>query len=1174
MIKVAHLADLHFRRDRVGEITIALDDFEEKARAEQVDIIAIAGDIWDGPTQNTAGAEFPYFLSRIRRLGDIAPVVMIYGTPSHDTAGSLDVFESLECKYGIHILRQGIAYYYNQTDRAIYDDDDRNDLLIFGVPEPNKKWLLANQDAVGKETADLSAAQALKNLFLGLATLRKQTPNIPCLLMYHGRVTGATFGSGEKVEDGIPADMLTMVGADYYALGDIHEPQAIPGHPNAQYVGSLYPCNWGEEHQPGWNLVEFSFRAGEPAGDFFLMDTSASFERFEFPLPQQKKISCTANQRKPVEAFRGFKSWLEISVSAEEARSVEVEELLKLMYRHGAVEGSRVTLKIIPTETVRAAEITESTKLRDKVQLWADASDLTITEEILLASDELEEEAAQKGVITSSAHIRLDRLELCGAIGIWKGQRKEKVILDLVGMDDGLIALIGENGAGKTTLIENLHPWPQMLTRTGKLQDHFMLKDSYRDLYFTDMKTGTRYRSLLMIDGKNKSGSVEYYLYQKTSRGYEPIGDINGRQAPYLEAIGELFGSLPLFLKSAFISQRSSKSNPDLSDTTNAEKKQLFAELAGIDYLAEYAEIAKTRVKDGEAKIVKTEANIEAIGVWLQSLPELREKINEGEAFMRTHEQRKAALHGELGEATASLKAAEADKAEAENTLNRISEVKRRVDDAERRIASEESAVQDFRIAAAGRDKAAGDIAEHRKLENQLAELKEKKSTIESEYHNRYQAFSEENTRAREKRTAIREKIAEVKNLDAQVLMEVQAYAKDRQKTKAELDELSRSKDCPTCGQPLPVSSLENIETKKRLLSAAIDRYEDDDQRLSALHQEYEAKIAALERQAADIVMPEGPVKLDTTNLDNQIRSISGDLEFSDITAAEATLRKADEASIRIEEIEKQIEIIGNQVRGDKEELSSLESQLDRHAGERYILAQRNLDELNVELASINTKLAAGGARLEELRDQVASLEAKEKSLSELEYALEDLQGRQEVWKMLQRACGRDGVQALELDALAPSIAETANRILEAAYGSQFAIEFRTTRMSGAGSMQKQIETFDIIIHDSVDGTEQTLETLSGGESVWIKKAIYDAFGIIRARNTGIKFLTAIQDEADGALDPAAKERYFRMLEEAHSESGRHQTMIITHSREIQEMIQQTIDISRLEAPVAEGVAI
>jgi ABC-type spermidine/putrescine transport system permease subunit II len=77
--------------------------------------------------------------------------------------------------------------------------------------------------------------------------------------------------------------------------------------------------------------------------------------------------------------------------------------------------------------------------------------------------------------------------------------------------------------------------------------------------------------------------------------------------------------------------------------------------------------------------------------------------------------------------------------------------------------------------------------------------------------------------------------------------------------------------------------------------------------------------------------------------------------------------------------------------------------------------------------------------------------------------------------------------------------------------------------------------TREILVRDIELGTEQTLDTLSGGESVWVRKALYDAFGIIRAQNTGLQFLTVFLDEADGALDPDARRRYIAMLQAEHA---------------------------------------
>jgi DNA repair exonuclease SbcCD ATPase subunit len=56
-----------------------------------------------------------------------------------------------------------------------------------------------------------------------------------------------------------------------------------------------------------------------------------------------------------------------------------------------------------------------------------------------------------------------------------------------------------------------------------------------------------------------------------------------------------------------------------------------------------------------------------------------------------------------------------------------------------------------------------------------------------------------------------------------------------------------------------------------------------------------------------------------------------------------------------------------------------------------------------------------------------------------------------------------------------------------------------------------------------------------------------------------------MMDEADGSLDPESRMQYLRMLEAAHAESGRFQTLIITHSIELQSMVDQVLDVTKLE---------
>lgn len=155
------------------------------------------------------------------------------------------------------------------------------------------------------------------------------------------------------------------------------------------------------------------------------------------------------------------------------------------------------------------------------------------------------------------------------------------------------------------------------------------------------------------------------------------------------------------------------------------------------------------------------------------------------------------------------------------------------------------------------------------------------------------------------------------------------------------------------------------------------------------------------------------------------------------------------------------------------------------------------------------------------------------------------------------------GIRDLELDALAPNIAEIATRLLKSS-GDSGRIQIETTRTSsGSAKRAKQIEDF-LIFYTGEDGEQQDIATCSGGEMVWQRKALYDAFAVMRSRNAGLKFSTCLLDETDGALHPTRKQDYFRMLEAAHRESDRYQTVLITQSSELAAMAQTVIDVTTL----------
>ena len=454
-MKIAHISDVHFCKERADEALASLYFLENYIKENPVDMTAIAGDLFEAAVLNSENARLAEFAGAIKRLGDLAPVAMVYGTPSHDVDGSLEIFKTLTCNYGITVLDAGQAYF------ATVDLADTKKLniipeaegkgyykkaLILGIPEPRKKYLLAGNSA-GKGETEEAIRDAMHRMCFLLAAKRREYLDIPCVVLYHGEVAGCVLQNDKTVERGsgiaITVDDLADIGADYYALGHIHKPQQVGTLP-AYYAGSIYPKNFGETHQAGFNVVEIG--TGNPYG------FPARVDRVTFPHPQNMKIETSDLMFHgiPDEGITGKRVWLEITCTREQRALINAETTLQWLLDNGACRGSRVTVCDIPVETVRAAEITAVTAPAKKFEVWAENSNIEYGEALLKKIESLEAEIL-KGTIRAAGEWELVSVKLRGAVGIKKGTGRDETALNFDDYDNGLIALVGANGRGKQT---------------------------------------------------------------------------------------------------------------------------------------------------------------------------------------------------------------------------------------------------------------------------------------------------------------------------------------------------------------------------------------------------------------------------------------------------------------------------------------------------------------------------------------------------------------------------------------------------------------------------------------------------------------------------------------------------------------------------------------------------
>ena len=1181
-IKIALTADIHFSRENQDKAFYSLEAFLTKGGEEKVDLYVIAGDLFDKAVNNTANSGFPKLENYIKCMMDIAPVVVVEGTVTHDIKGCYDIFRDINASHSFTILQPGKPYYLDTAFGWVYSDEDVSEqptLLILGLPELSKEHFLADKQ-LGKAESDEAIKAGMQKLLLGMGATRKQYPDIPCLLVAHGAIAGANISEHQVLPPGgiqIGSDDLAMVGADYISLGHYHLAQQISNLP-AYYEGSVFPSDRDESNQKAFSIIEF--------GNYIIVDDQNdqqihewTRERINYPHAPKKKFVIdwlpTALPTLEEADIKGFIIWMQIKVDRERRYEIDLPSIEKRLKTLGALEGTEVEIVDNPVETIRSAEIQDAVTLPEKVIIHAKLSDKIIAESILDKAAKLEFMAKEEGATTEGLHIRIKRLILRGAIGIRKGTGKEEITLDLEKYDPGLIALIGPNGNGKTALMEQLHPFLQIFTRPGSLQNHFELKDSFRDLYFIDERTGVDYRAFLQIDGAGEKGSIECFLYHKPkgSNEWTVISDlITGRQAGYEQEIKRLFGSVSLFLQSAFTSQKPAKVvldgktiKLDLSEATKGMKKALFNELIGNGYLQAYSENAKNE-KDIKAKeLIGDKAKIEMLEEQTKTGPEKRGDL----LLLLSSKDTTSVQFVNIKEKGMKIK----EQVEALSVkVDKNKEIRTSIDNATKEITSYqdeittlESNVIKYNMALDGRESTEKKLQDLDNLKTQAVKLNgehtnflKERERINTEYTNEKQAVSDNERTLQNEKTGIEKEIAIIqRSWDEQEIF---------RRVIADRLAILITDNCPTCDQKWPQDKYETFIEKRaedeQSINKICERIKSSDNQIIGLYKQ----IGNINLKIDAIEWPKEP-KHDTFNLDI-INDVQNKINWIDETVLRATLDRAKEAQVRIDEAKERIELIRQQVDeiteqkkmllrkiidGADTELLSVSGELEE-TRQRYAKTDKELTRINTEITNLEKLIAELDTKINELGDLKSTVQGKDKDRLE--------------WEYMQQVCGPDGIQALELDAAGPGIEKHGNGFLEHARdyeNSHFdMIHFETQRMGGSGSNKRQIEDFKIMCHDVRDDTWTDMSLISVGESAWIRRALHDAFGIVRAHKTNTKFLTGCSDESDAALDPEARPYYVRMLERAHNESGRYQTVIITHSSEVQDMIGQQIKMSEL----------
>lgn len=233
MVRIAHLGDIHIQDRRRAEYAQVFSKLYESLRANQPDLIAVLGDVFDIKMHAT-----PHNLEDVSAflvaLADIAPVVLIPGNHDVNTAtpGALDLLSPLVKDHRL-LQPPRLTFWRSSGTYAAH-----------GIA-----WTVIAPDG-GQPTADQERATISK---LGLESA-------PHICLFHEEVNGAVFSNGMLLKD----FKLTAENLSRYDLtlgAHIHVRQVFA--PRAAYCGSLIQQNIGEAHNGhGYMLWDLDSSAG------------------------------------------------------------------------------------------------------------------------------------------------------------------------------------------------------------------------------------------------------------------------------------------------------------------------------------------------------------------------------------------------------------------------------------------------------------------------------------------------------------------------------------------------------------------------------------------------------------------------------------------------------------------------------------------------------------------------------------------------------------------------------------------------------------------------------------------------------------------------------------------------------------------------------------------------
>jgi len=361
-------------------------------------------------------------------------------------------------------------------------------------------------------------------------------------------------------------------------------------------------------------------------------------------------------------------------------------------------------------------------------------------------------------------------------------------------------------------------------------------------------------------------------------------------------------------------------------------------------------------------------------------------------------------------------------------------------------------------------------------------------------------------------------------------------------------EEIAELEECPTCGQKLhDAAAEEKARAALRLQRANVQTRIDKAQR--AVNAGYDAQ-SEIGNRIAD--MP--AAKIGFAAAFGKARQAAEEIGTARATLArnEERLKAAESLRVARDALVEDSAVLGNRL-GDLREALALREQavLD---GAGRVLAFQNAEG---ERRKISTSLDDVRRARDEMKGRLAHLQEMAADLGKARQERLALAADLDTERMLEKAFGPRGIQAMLIDSAIPEIVDEANRLLSLMTAGSTTIDMTTQRTGKTTG--REIETLDVVIADA-QGV-RPYENYSGGERFRIDFALRIALSRLLARRANAPCKTLIIDEGFGSQDGNGRTGLVEALATVSDQFGL--VMVISHVDEVREIFPTTVTVRK-----------